>query len=106
MKLKLEFKFALFGALLFALFYGYISFVAKNRFDAAWLVALSTIPVSNLADFCSRLLAGGAEKNIYLDLALLLLFGLIQYAFLGYLVGRVAKYLSRSSGHAQGDHDE
>ena len=63
-------------------------------------------PISNIADLSARLLADGTEKNIYLDLTLLLLFGLLQYAFLGYLIGRVAKYLFRSSGHAAGNHDQ
>jgi hypothetical protein len=63
---------------------------AKTLFDSAWLIAIFTIPASLIADFISRLLAssfGNDHKNIFVDLVLLFIFGLAQYALLAYILG-------------------
>jgi hypothetical protein len=63
---------------------------ARTLFEAAWLIATFTIPASLIADFISRLLAslfGNGHKHILIDLTMLFVFGLAQYALLAYVFG-------------------
>ena len=63
---------------------------ARTLFDAAWMIAVLTIPVSSGASVVSRLLAdlfGNGHNNICVDLAMLFIFGLAQYALLGWIIG-------------------
>ncbi len=82
--------FTVLACVVFALLFGYITLVAKTTFDAAWLIAILTIPASSLADIVSRLgvlLFATDQKSILVDLGLLFVFGLMQYGLLGYLLG-------------------
>lgn len=86
----MKFKFAMVACILFSILFGYLVIGARTRFDAAWLIATMTIPASLMADTASRLLAGWygeAHKNIFIELSMLFLFGLVQYGLIGYLIG-------------------
>ncbi len=65
---------------------------AKTLFDAAWLIAIFTIPASSIAAIVSSALADwfdNGRPNILVDLVLLFIFGLVQYALLAYILGWV-----------------
>lgn len=86
MKLKLT----VITGVLFAAVFGFLILTAKTLFDAAWMIAILSIPASTAADVASRLLAdwfGNGHKNIYVDLAMLFIFGLVQYGLLGSIAG-------------------
>ena len=86
MKLKLT----VIAGVFFAAAFGFLILTAKTLFDAAWMIAILSIPASTAADVASRLLAdwfGNGHKNIYADLVMLFIFGLVQYGLLGYIVG-------------------
>ena len=64
--------------------------VSKTLFDAAWIVATLSIPASTIADVTTRLLAapfGDGQKNVLVDLVILVLFGSVQYSLMGYTLG-------------------
>lgn len=86
----MKFKFAMVSCILFSILFGYLVIGARTLFDAEWLIATMTLPASLMADMTSRLLAGlngEAHKNIFVELSMLFLFGLVQYGLIGYLIG-------------------
>jgi hypothetical protein len=88
MKLKLT----IIAGLLFAAAFGFLILTAKTFFDAAWMIAILSIPASTAAHVASRLLAvwlENVQKNVFVDLAMLFIFGLVQYGLLGFIIGWV-----------------
>ena len=83
-------KFAFIGVAMFVIFFGYSLFAAPTLFDAAWILSTLSWPASLIA-LANRLpmavLFGFGHKNIYVDLALLLVCGAFQYGVTGLLVG-------------------
>jgi len=76
----------------FAVTFILVVVVAKNRYDAAWMLAIFSIPASSIADRVARLLAGwftNGQKGILLDLGTLLVFGVVQYGLPGYVLGKM-----------------
>lgn len=85
-------KLTVIGAVLFAAVFGLVVLAAKNLYDAAWMLGIFSLPASSLADRVARLMAswfGNGQKNIFLDLGMLLVFGVVQYGLLGYVIGKV-----------------
>jgi hypothetical protein len=85
-------KLTVIASVLFAATFGFLILTAKTLFDAAWMIAILSIPASTAADVVSRLLAGwfgNGHKNVLVDLAMLFIFGLAQYGLLGCIVGWV-----------------
>ena len=85
-------KLTVIAGVLFTAAFGFLILTAKTLFDAAWMIAILSIPASTTADVVSRLLAGwigNGHKNVLVDLAMLFIFGLTQYGLLGCIVGWV-----------------
>lgn len=91
-------RFAAIGAIAFAVAFVLVVVFAKSRYDAAWMLAIFSIPASSIADRVARLLAGwftNGQKGIFLDLGTLFVFGVVQYGLLGYVLGKVIELYRR-----------
>lgn len=95
-------KLTVIAAALFAIMFGLVVLVARNLHDAAWLVAVLSMPASSVADVVARLLAGwfgSSQKGIFLDLGILFACGVAQYGALGFIVGTMIDlYRNREIG--------
>ena len=92
-------KLTVIGAVLFAAVFGLVVLVAKNLYDAAWMLGIFSLPASSLADRIARLLASwfaNGQKGIFLDLGMLFVFGVVQYGLLGYVIGKVIELYRNS----------
>jgi len=80
---------------------GFIFFLnAKTLFDAAWLIAIFTIPASSAAAIVSSTLAewfADGRPNVLIDLTMLFIFGLAQYVLLAYVSGWLIDALRRTA---------
>lgn len=62
--------------------------VASSLFDLAWLLAILTIPTGNLFHFFFH-----GIDNIYIQISLLIIAGIIQYGLIGYFLGAVIEWI-------------
>jgi len=76
--------------------YGF-SFVWKNNYDALWILGIIAIPSSSIASIFSdnivSLFTNGSNYRLLIDLFGILIFGILQYFFLGYLFGKGVKWI-------------
>lgn len=92
-------KFAIIASILFTVVFGFLILIAKSFYDAAWTIAVLSIPASSVADMASRSLAnwfGNGHKNILVDLAMLFIFGLAQYGLIGCTIGWAVNFYRKA----------
>ena len=91
----MDIKTALTATAVYWLTFTYGVLGTRTLFDAAWLIAICSVPSSIVAHANSlpmAVLFGYERSNIVIDLALLLVCGTIQYALAGYFLGTLIKW--------------
>lgn len=68
----------------------YMFAMARTLYDAGWIIAILSIPASMAADLVAEWIArwgGVGQKNVYVDLGSLYVFGVVEYGLIGYVIG-------------------
>lgn len=90
-----------FWIVLMIIAYGFVwafftgTFLARQNFDALFLLTLVTLPASLFVSAIAHSLSLGNDGKTIFELAGFLILGSAEYAFLGYVVGISIRWLTR-----------
>jgi len=88
-------KIAMTFVLIFVCYAAYVLITAPSLFDAAWVLAIVSIPASSLVDF---LLID--VRNIYINIIAIIIGGIFQYGAIGLLLDKGVDWLKESKSNA------
>jgi len=90
----MKIRFSILFGVIFTIVFTILLVLSSNYFNTSWLIAIITIPSSQIAFLAINSISnifGINDTNIILTFVILFIFGILQYGLVGYLLDLAIK---------------